>query len=105
MDNSLLPEDTSLTVKDGDAAILKPPPVESIPPVSVSWQKIGFGHLHGGIGYAVSLDNILVLLAASKQDEGSYRASVTNPQAGEEATGGQVQLKVIGKWKWPNGYF
>ncbi|KAG8182396.1 hypothetical protein JTE90_018287, partial [Oedothorax gibbosus] len=97
MDNTLIPEDTTVTVKDGEAAILKPPSIQSIPPVSVSWQKTGFGHLHGGIGYAVSLDNDLVLLAASKQDEGSYRASLTNPQAGEEATGGQVQLKVIGE--------
>ncbi|GIY32798.1 protein sidekick [Caerostris extrusa] len=97
MDSNIPAENISITVKDGDAAILKPPPVESIPPVSVSWQKFGFGHLHGGINYAISLENELILLAASTEDEGTYRASVTNPQAGQEAIGGLVQLKVIGE--------
>ncbi|GFS86545.1 protein sidekick [Nephila pilipes] len=97
MDSNVPAENTSMTVKDGDAAILKPPIVQSVPPVSVSWQKLGFGHMHGGINYAISLDNRLILLAASPEDDGTYRASVTNPQAGQEAVGGLVQLNVIGE--------
>lgn len=88
-------EDISISVKDGEAAILNPPSVESVPPVSVSWQKIGIGRLHG-INYAVTLDNDLVLLAASKEDEGVYQASLTNSHAGEETSGGSVQLTVSG---------
>ncbi|KAF8795300.1 Protein sidekick like protein [Argiope bruennichi] len=97
MDSNVSAENITMTIKDGDAAILKPPAVESIPPVSISWQKLGFGHLHGGLNHAVSLNNELILLAVNSEDEGNYRASVTNPQAGEEALGGLIQLKVTGE--------
>ncbi|XP_015923362.1 protein sidekick isoform X2 [Parasteatoda tepidariorum] len=86
----------SITVKDGEAAILKSPALESIPPVSISWQKTLYGRLHG-INYAVSLENDLVILAASKEDEGYYLASLTNPHAGQEATGGLVHVQVVGE--------
>lgn len=88
-------EDISITVKDGEAAILNPPSVQSVPAASVSWQKIGFGRLHG-INYAVTLNNDLVLLATSKDGEGQYQASLTNSHAGQETSGGMVLLHVIG---------
>ena len=88
-------EDITISVKDGEAAILNPPSVKSVPPASVSWQKIGYGRLHG-INYAVSLNNDLVLLAATKDDEGQYQASLTNSHAGQETSGGLVQLQVTG---------
>lgn len=90
-------DNLSITVKDGEAAILNPPSVESVPLASVSWQKIGFGRLHG-INYAVTLDNDLVLLSASKDDDGQYQASLTNSHAGQETSGGTVQLKVTGNY-------
>ncbi|XP_054706957.1 protein sidekick-like [Uloborus diversus] len=95
MSNLVSTENISLTINEGEAAILKPPSVESIPPVSVSWQKIRVGRLHG-INYAMSLDNDLVLLAVRYEDGGAYQATLTNLQVGEEVVGGMVELKVQG---------
>lgn len=62
----------TISVKDGEAAILDLPEIESIPPPDVTWQTDELITPYGP-KYAYSSNNQLIILSTEKSDEKSYR--------------------------------
>ncbi|KYM76056.1 Protein sidekick [Atta colombica] len=83
-----------VTVESGSAAILELPPIESHPPPAVTWLSSD-GTLLYGIKYATT-DHTLIILNASENDKGSYRAKAINTQLGTEVSSPFFKLQVIG---------
>lgn len=62
----------TITVKEGEAAILDLPEIDSIPAPDVTWQTDELITPYGP-KYAYSSNNQLIILATEKSDEKSYR--------------------------------
>ncbi|XP_067118957.1 protein sidekick [Centruroides vittatus] len=84
-------ENKTITIEQGHAALLIPPEVESIPPPTVTWQRIGKGRLHGS-KYVITGENHLVILSVEPEDSGQYQALLTNTQVGQEKSGPIITL-------------
>ncbi|KAI4500304.1 hypothetical protein M0802_004721 [Mischocyttarus mexicanus] len=83
-----------VTVESGSAAILELPPIESHPIPDVTWFTSD-GSLLYGIKYATT-DHKLLILNASEEDQGLYRARAINTQLGKEENSPFFKLQVIG---------
>lgn len=61
-----------ISVKEGEAAILDLPEIESVPAPDVTWQTDELTTPYGP-KYAYSSNNQLIILATEKSDEKAYR--------------------------------
>lgn len=64
--------DKTVSVKEGEAAIIDLPEIESIPPPDVTWQT-DEGILPFLQKYITSKDNRLIILSVERSDQKSYR--------------------------------
>lgn len=62
----------TISVKEGEAAILDLPEIDSIPAPDVTWQTDELITPYGP-KYAYSSENQLIILSAEKADQKSYR--------------------------------
>ncbi|XP_039313553.1 protein sidekick isoform X8 [Solenopsis invicta] len=83
-----------VTVESGSAAILELPPIESHPIPDVTWFSSDGTPLYG-IKYATT-HHTLIILNASENDEGTYRAKAINTQLGKEEISPFFKLQVTG---------
>ncbi|XP_051172890.1 protein sidekick isoform X3 [Leptopilina boulardi] len=83
-----------LTVESGNAAILRLPPIESNPTPEVSWSSSD-GTIPYTIKYATA-QQMLIILNASEDDEGSYRAKAINTQVAKEEISPFFKLRITG---------
>ncbi|XP_033229948.1 protein sidekick isoform X4 [Belonocnema kinseyi] len=83
-----------VTVESGNAAILELSPIESHPAPEVSWSSSD-GTIPYTIKYATA-QQMLIILNASEDDEGSYRAKAINTQVAKEEISPFFKLKVTG---------
>ncbi|XP_074029858.1 sidekick cell adhesion molecule isoform X2 [Leptinotarsa decemlineata] len=83
----------SLSVKEGDAAILDLPEIESTPPPDVTWQT-DEGITPYGQKYAYSKNNQLIILSTEPSDEKAYRARAINSQEGKEENSAFIRLTI-----------
>lgn len=83
------------SVESGHPAIFDLPPIESVPPPSVTWQDSEHP-LNYDIKYAESLKNQLIILSADEDDQKAYRARAINTQLGKEENSAFVHLNVSG---------
>lgn len=84
-----------VSVESGHPAILDLPPIESIPPPSVTWQDEEHP-LKFDIKYAETLKNQLIILSVDESDAKSYRARAINTQLGKEENSAFIHLNVSG---------
>ncbi|XP_055298298.1 protein sidekick isoform X5 [Sitodiplosis mosellana] len=84
-----------VSVESGHPAILDLPPIESIPPPSVTWQDEEH-QLKFDIKYAETLKNQLIILSVDESDAKSYRARAINTQLGKEENSAFIHLNVSG---------
>lgn len=84
----------TVSVEAGKAAIIDLPPIESIPPPSVTWHTED-GALYD-IKYAVTTKNQLVILSVDDTDQKPYRARAINAQLGKEENSAFIRLNVSG---------
>ena len=84
-----------VSVESGHPAILDLPPIESIPPPSVTWQDEEHP-LKFDIKYAETLKNQLIILSVDETDAKSYRARAINTQLGKEENSAFIHLNVSG---------
>lgn len=84
----------TVTVEEGQAAILDLPPIESYPEPDVTWQVDG-NPLPYTQKYAKSKANQLIILSADQSDIKAYRARAINTQEGREENSAFVRLNVI----------
>ncbi|KAK8382212.1 hypothetical protein O3P69_015266 [Scylla paramamosain] len=90
-------EDTTVTVRVGQAAVLSLPPLDSYPPPSVTWMADDGTFLHG-IKYATAEPNSrFVILSTEASDMKTYSARITNTQLGIEEVSGGFTLVVEGE--------
>ncbi|XP_030753162.1 protein sidekick isoform X1 [Sitophilus oryzae] len=85
--------ETSITVKEGEAAILDLPPIDSVPTPDVTWQT-DEGDLPYVQKYVKTKTNQLVILSTEKTDEKSYRARAINSQEGKVENSAFIRLTV-----------
>lgn len=83
------------SVESGHPAIFDLPPIESVPPPSVTWQDSEHP-LNYDIKYAETLKNQLIILSADDDDQKAYRARAINTQLGKEENSAFVHLNVSG---------
>ncbi|XP_068898271.1 protein sidekick isoform X6 [Tenebrio molitor] len=83
----------SLSVVEGQAAILDLPEIESKPPPEVSWHT-NDGQLPYAQKYAKSKSNQLIILSTEKSDQKAYRARAINTQEGKEENSAFIRLTV-----------
>ncbi|KAJ8914572.1 hypothetical protein NQ315_010036 [Exocentrus adspersus] len=83
----------TVSVKEGEAAIIDLPEIESNPPPDVTWQT-DEGILPYLQKYTTSKDNQLVILSTDKSDQKSYRARAINTQEGKEENSAFIRLIV-----------
>ncbi|KAG5875405.1 hypothetical protein JTB14_028475, partial [Gonioctena quinquepunctata] len=81
----------SLSVKEGEAAILDLPEIDSTPPPDVTWQT-DEGITPYGQKYAYSKNNQLIILSTEPDDEKAYRARAINSQEGKEENSAYIRL-------------
>lgn len=82
-------------VKSGHPAIFDLPPIESIPPPSVTWHDEEHP-LDFNIKYADTLKNQLIILGSDENDVKAYRARAINTQLGKEENSAFIHLNVSG---------
>lgn len=83
------------SVQSGHPAILDLPPIESVPPPSVTWHDEE-KPLNYDIKYAETLKNQLVVLSTDESDQKLYRARAINTQIGKEENSAFIHLNVTG---------
>ncbi|XP_060530016.1 protein sidekick isoform X3 [Cylas formicarius] len=83
----------TMSVKEGETAIIDLPEIDSVPPPDVTWQT-DEGVLPYAQKYARSKTNQLIILATDKFDQKSYRARAINTQEGKEENSAYVRLTV-----------
>ncbi|XP_012274978.1 protein sidekick isoform X2 [Orussus abietinus] len=83
-----------LTVQSGNAAVLELPPIDSHPSPEVIWFTSD-RPLSYEIKYATS-HHMLLILNASENDQGSYRAKAINTQLGKEENSPFFKVRVVG---------
>ncbi|KAJ8966484.1 hypothetical protein NQ317_018469 [Molorchus minor] len=83
----------TMSVKEGQAAILDLPDIDSTPAPDVTWQT-DEGILPYRQKYTSSKDNQLVILATEKSDQRAYRARAINSQEGKEENSAFIRLIV-----------
>ncbi|XP_054992318.1 protein sidekick-1 isoform X1 [Sorex araneus] len=83
----------SKTVAQGQAAVLDLPPLASCPRPQVTWFRDGHKIIPSG-RIAVTLQNQLVILAATPGDAGAYYAQAVNERSGENRTSPAINLSV-----------
>ncbi|XP_076305612.1 sidekick cell adhesion molecule isoform X1 [Tachypleus tridentatus] len=93
MMSDILKENLTVTVEKGQSVVLSPPEVNSVPPPTVTWQRVGQGRLQGK-RYFTTSNNSLVILSSKVTDSGHYQATLTNTQVGVEVTGGFLHVVV-----------
>ncbi|VEN34548.1 unnamed protein product, partial [Callosobruchus maculatus] len=83
----------TISVREGDAAILDLPEIESTPPPDVTWQT-DEGVTPYGQKYAYSKNNQLIILSTEKSDQKAYRARAINSQEGKEENSAYIRLTI-----------
>ncbi|KAL4624411.1 protein sidekick-1-like [Arapaima gigas] len=83
------------TVVQGKAAILNCPVVRSFPRPQVTWFRDGYKIIPSE-RVAITLDNQLVVLAASAADAGRYSVQAVNEKNGENRTSPSTYLSISG---------
>ncbi|CAG9821930.1 unnamed protein product, partial [Phaedon cochleariae] len=83
----------SMSVKEGSAAILDLPEIESIPSPDVTWQTDESITPYGP-KYAYSKHNQLIILSTEPSDEKAYRARAINSQEGKEENSAYIRLSI-----------
>uniref|UniRef100_A0A6P7F6S0 Protein sidekick n=1 Tax=Diabrotica virgifera virgifera TaxID=50390 RepID=A0A6P7F6S0_DIAVI len=83
----------SITVKEGNAAILDLPEIDSTPPPEVTWQT-DEGITPYGQKYAYSNNKQLIILSTEPADQKAYRARAINSQEGKEENSAYIRLTV-----------
>ncbi|RZC39905.1 sidekick, partial [Asbolus verrucosus] len=83
----------SVSVVEGQAAILDLPEIESKPPPEVTWHTDD-GQLPYAQKYAKSKSNQLIILSTDKSDQRAYRARAINTQEGKEENSAFIRLTV-----------
>ncbi|XP_035870614.1 protein sidekick-1 isoform X1 [Phyllostomus discolor] len=81
------------TVPQGQAAVLRFPPISSHPRPQVTWFREGHKIIPSS-RIAITLENQLVILAAEAGDAGAYYAQAVNERTGENRTSPPVLLSV-----------
>lgn len=84
-----------ISVESGHAAILDTPPIDSIPPPSVTWQDEE-RDLSYDSKYIITLKNQLILLSVDESHAKSYRARAENTQIGKEENSAFIHVNVSG---------
>lgn len=84
----------TVTVEEGQAAILDLPPIESYPEPDVTWQVDG-NPLPYTQKYAKSNANQLIILSVDQSDVKAYRARAINTQEGREENSAFIRLNVV----------
>ncbi|XP_056641389.1 protein sidekick isoform X2 [Diorhabda sublineata] len=82
-----------ISVKEGDAAILDIPEIESTPQPDVIWQTDEENTPYGQ-KYAYSTNQQLVILSTEPSDQKAYRARAINSQEGKEENSAYIKLTV-----------
>ncbi|KAK7791911.1 hypothetical protein R5R35_005428 [Gryllus longicercus] len=85
----------TVSVENGEAAILDFPTIESHPPPSVNWMADDGANLYDR-KYVTTIDNKFIILEADKLDEKAYRARATNTILGKEENSAYIRLVVGG---------
>ncbi|XP_063923433.1 protein sidekick isoform X3 [Zophobas morio] len=83
----------TVSVDEGQAAILDLPEIESKPPPEVSWHT-NDGQLPYAQKYAKSKSNQLIILSTDQSDQKAYRARAINTQEGKEENSAFIRLTV-----------
>ncbi|CAG9861808.1 unnamed protein product [Phyllotreta striolata] len=83
----------TVTVREGAAAILDLPEIDSVPPPDVTWQT-DEGITPYGQKYAYTTNNQLVILSTELSDQKAYRARAINSQEGKEENSAYTRLIV-----------
>nr|KAF6347351.1 sidekick cell adhesion molecule 1 [Pipistrellus kuhlii] len=81
------------TVPEGQAAVLDLPPLQSYPRPQVTWFRDGHKIVPSD-RIAITLENQLVILAATASDAGAYYVQAVNERSGENRTSPPVHLSV-----------
>ncbi|KAM6939464.1 protein sidekick-1-like [Xenentodon cancila] len=90
------PEEQRKTVTQGRAAIMSPPPLASFPRPLVTWYKDGHKIIPNN-RIAITLDNQLVVLAATATDAGHYHVEAVNERTGGDVMSPVIYLSISGK--------
>ncbi|XP_044088966.1 protein sidekick-1 [Neovison vison] len=85
--------DQRKTVSQGHAVVLNLPPITSFPRPQVTWFREGHKIIPSN-RIAITLENQLVILAATAGDAGAYYAQAVNERNGENKTGPLIHLSV-----------
>ncbi|XP_048507643.1 protein sidekick isoform X2 [Athalia rosae] len=89
-------EERAVFVESGDAVVLELPEIASHPTPEVSWQTSD-GPLQFNIKYAnTAHQHTLLILSASEEDQGYYRARAMNTHVGKEENSPFFKLQVTG---------
>lgn len=88
------PEAVPVAVRKGGHVILEPPVVDSVPPATAVWMRLGGSTSLDTKNYASLQDNRLVVLDASLEQSGQYQVELTNPHTGETTLGPVLELTV-----------
>ncbi|XP_022356160.1 LOW QUALITY PROTEIN: protein sidekick-1 [Enhydra lutris kenyoni] len=85
--------DQRKTVSQGHAVVLNLPPITSCPRPQVTWFREGHKIIPSN-RIAITLENQLVILAATASDAGAYYAQAVNERNGENKTSPLIHLSV-----------
>ncbi|XP_078414728.1 protein sidekick-1 isoform X2 [Cetorhinus maximus] len=85
--------DQQIVVLQDQAAVLKPPDINSYPQPQMTWFRDGQKIIPGN-RIAITLDNRLVVLSAAATDAGNYYVQAVNEKNGENKTSPFIYLKI-----------
>ncbi|UYV77069.1 SDK2 [Cordylochernes scorpioides] len=92
---------STVVARAGEAAILSPVAVDSLPSPVVRWERVDGGGTDRwlrGRRFATTQDSRLVILNIEHSDAGTYKAQISNPKLGRTETFSSfVTLEVLGE--------